>query len=99
MRLLRRDAFMTAVKTSELRNPDDPSGAGHLTWNRALLAERQVRPGSMVIIEVPRQRPPRVPRAENHEMIQTFPPNGPDQALGIRILPRALGSCEHLFDT
>ena len=53
----------------------------------------------MVVIEVPCQRLPQVPGAENHEMIQTFSPNGPDQAFRAGILPRALGSCEHLFDT
>ena len=53
----------------------------------------------MVIIEVPRQRLPQVPGAENHEMVQAFPPYGPDQAFRVRILPRASGSSEHFFDT
>ena len=53
----------------------------------------------MIVIEVPRQRIPQIPSAENHEMIQAFPANGTNQTLGIRILPGALRCREHFFDS
>ena len=39
-----------------------------------------------------------MPFAEHDHVIQTFPPNRPDEPLGERILPRALWRREHLFD-
>ena len=50
----------------------------------------------MIIIEVLRQGFPEVPGAQNDKMVQTLPANGTDEALSVRVLPRALRRGEHL---
>src|SRR5215470_18496403 len=50
----------------------------------------------MIIIEVLRQGFPEVPGAKNDKMVQTLPANGTDEALSVRVLPRALRCGEHL---
>ena len=53
----------------------------------------------MVRVETPRQSLPQAASAQNDEMVQAFPPNGADQAFGVRIPPRAVGCSNHFFDT
>src|SRR5215510_10662157 len=50
----------------------------------------------MIIIEALRQGFPEVPGAQNQIMVQTLPANGTDQALSVRVLPRALRRGQHL---
>ncbi len=54
----------------------------------AVFGERQVGPGSGVIVEVGRQDPSQVTRVQDNDMIEAFPPDRSDDALDIGVLPR-----------
>jgi hypothetical protein len=64
----------------------------------AIHGQRQMRAPPMVVAEVTGQKAPEVALAEDHHMIQAFPPDAPDHPLGIRILPGTPRAGEHLLD-
>ncbi len=54
---------------------------------RTVFGERQMGPGSMVVVDVGRQDPLQVMRVQDNNVIEAFPPDRPDDALDIGILP------------
>jgi len=91
------NTFIAMVKSAELGNCDYAPDALHLSWNRGLLVESQMRAGLMIIIEVPPQCAFEMLGVEDDEMVQTLAPNGADESLCVGILPRAVGRREDLF--
>jgi hypothetical protein len=77
-----------------LRDLHDLSGTRHRSGKRALLVQPQMGTGSVVVSEIRSERPLEMPGVENHEMVQAISPYRADQALDVRILPRALRRCE-----
>ena len=53
----------------------------------------------MIIAEIFAKDPTQVPLIENNDVIQAIPTYGPDNAFGIRILPRRARRSEDLLDT
>jgi hypothetical protein len=58
-----------------------------------------VRSRFVVIVNVSPENPAKMALAEDDEVVQAFPPNGPDDSLGIGILPGGLGCREDLTKT
>lgn len=85
------------VEPSEFRYGDYPANALWLSRNGAVLIERQMRSGIMIVIEVPPQRTFEVLSAEDDEVVQALPSNGADEALGVRVLPGTLRCRQNLF--
>jgi hypothetical protein len=61
-------------------------------------------PPLVIIGKVTRQEAPQMRFIEHDNMLQTFPPDAPDEALDIWVLPRTLGRnydlCDsHVLDT
>jgi hypothetical protein len=67
------------VKTSEFRDFDDRSMFHDLTLDRTFLFQRQMRTGSVVIVEVRGQRPLQMTSVQDNEVIQALPSHGFDQ--------------------
>lgn len=65
---------------------------------RRILTQGYMRPGTMVVGEVTFQNSAQLGFAENDHVIQTLAPDGADQSLDERILPRATRSSDHLLD-
>ena len=63
-----------------------------------VLAEREVGPGSVIVLEVLPQDAPQVLLSDNDDVVQAVPPNGPDHALAVRVLPRGPRGGEDLLD-
>ena len=70
-----------------------PAGFG------GVLVEREVGPGSVIVLEVVPKDTPQVLLAKNDDVVQAFPPKGPNHALAVRILPRGTRRGEDLFDS
>jgi hypothetical protein len=85
------------AKPAQIGNCDYATGALHLSWNRGLLSESQVRAGLMIIIEVPPQCAFEMLGGEDDEMVQALGPDGADESLCVGILPRALGRGDDLL--
>ena len=85
------------MKPSERGYSDYATDALHLSWDRGLLVESEMREGLMVIIEVPPQCAFEMLGVEDDEMVQALATNGADESLCVGILPRALGRREDLF--
>src|SRR6187401_150330 len=65
---------------------------------RRVLAEREVRSCSVIVLEVARQRPTERGFAEDNQMIETFPANGPDDAFDVGSLPGGPRRRKHFLD-
>ena len=68
------------------------------TWLGRVLVEREMRSGSVVVVQVASQDPPQVTLAENDDVIQAFPTDRADDPLDVRILPGRARRCENLLD-
>jgi hypothetical protein len=95
------DAFVAMVESANLRVFDDPAHRRRLdrSANWRVLAQRQVSPGSLIVLDVGFEDAPQTGFVQNDHMIQAFAPNGPDQALDVGILPGRLRSSEKFPDT
>jgi hypothetical protein len=58
------------------------------TRPRAVLVEREMRSGIMVILKIGRQYATQVTLVEDDNVIQAFTADRTDETLGVRILPR-----------
>ncbi len=78
------------MKAADLRESYNLARTRRTGWTRigAVFGERQVGPGSVVIVEVGRQDPPQVTRVHDDDMIKALPPDRSDDALDIGVLPR-----------
>ena len=76
---------------TELRRFDRPSIG-------SIFLEREVSAGPVIVHEVRRQDSSKVTLAENDDMVQALAPDGADESLHERILPRALWGGENFSD-
>jgi hypothetical protein len=112
MRLVRRqtelrqrrsggDALITVVQAANLGNGDDLARSRTLCraplW--AIFGEREVCPGSMVVVHIGRENAPQVSLVEDDCVIQTFPADRADDALDVRILPGGSRCGDDLLNT
>ena len=77
------------MQPADLRNGDHLSDLG---WHdrarvRTILVERNMRPGSMVVIDIRGQHAAQMALVDDHDVIQTFAANRTDDALYISVLP------------
>jgi hypothetical protein len=70
-----------------------PAGFG------GVLVEREVCPGSVIVLEVLAQDASQVLLAKNDDVVEAVPPNGTDHALAVRVLPRRPRGGEDLLDS
>ncbi len=68
------------------------------TWLGRVLVEREMRSGSVVVVQVASQDPPQVTLAENNDVVQAFPTDRADDPLHVRILPGRARRNENLLD-
>src|SRR6266403_561353 len=77
------------VQAANLGNGDDLASIRTLCraplW--AILGEREVCPGSMVVVHIGRENAPQVSLVEDDCVIQIFSADRADEALNVRILP------------
>ncbi len=88
------------MKSTDLREGND------LAWARrpirarlgTVFSERQVSPGSMVIVKVGRKDLPQVTFVQDDDVVQTLAPDRADYPFDVRILPRGSGSRHDFLD-
>ena len=85
-----REAFVTMVQTTDLWNGDHLPSVWRMnrTGIRAVLSQRQMRSGSVIVVLVRREDLKQMALGEDDQVVQTFPPNRPDGSLDVWILPR-----------
>src|SRR5262245_38475187 len=78
------------VQTPNLGEGHDFAGRGKLyaTGPRAVLAEREMRSGVVMVLKVARQHAAQMALVEDDDVIQTFPADRTDETLRIGVLPR-----------
>src|SRR6516162_6407059 len=78
------------MQAPNLGEGNDIAGRGRLnaTWPRAVLAEREMRSGVVIVSKIARQHAAQMALVEDDDVIQTFPADRTDQTLRIRVLPR-----------
>ena len=86
------------MQTAELRDGHDPPATWQLDFARsgAVATERQMRTHGVVVTEVSAKQASEMPLVEHNEMIEAFPADGADDALGEGILPGRVGRDEDL---
>ena len=65
---------------------------------RGVLAEREVGPRSVIVLEVVPQDAPQVLLSDHDDVVEAVPPKGPDHALAVWILPKGPRRGEDLLD-
>ena len=53
----------------------------------------------VVVTDVGAENPPQMAFTENNDVVQAFSPDGPDDPLDVRILPRRAWGSQHFIDT
>jgi hypothetical protein len=93
-------ALVAMMKPTDLRERDNPTLVGRLyeARFRAILFEREVGPGLMIILEVGQQEPPEVLFVQDDDVIEAFASNRADDPFGIGVLPRRARSAQNLDD-
>ena len=88
------------VQSTEVRERDDLAYLRRLdlTWFGTIILQRLMRSRSVVARKVLTKYSPKVGLIQNDDMIETVPPDGPDQAFTIRILPGRLWRRDHFLD-
>ena len=78
------------VGSGDSYHGDDSSGAAMLNRPRvgAMLGERKMRAGVLVVFDVRRHDAAQMTLVEDHEVIQTLAPYRSDHALDVSVLPR-----------
>ena len=64
-----------------------------------VLAEREVGPGSVIVLEIVPKDAPQVLLSKNDDVVQAVPPKGPDRTLAVRILPWGMPCGKDLLDS
>src|SRR5438876_11413991 len=77
------------MKSADLRDRNDAPVRWCLDGARmgAVVMERLMRAGGVVVREVTAQQTPEMPFVDHDDLIEAFPSNRPDDALGEGILP------------
>src|SRR5438094_507249 len=88
------------VQTANFREGNDIAGRGRLYWTRtrALLAERKMRSGVMMVLKIARQNAAQMALVEDDDVIQTFATDRTDKTLSVRVLPRRSRRSDDLRD-
>ncbi len=78
------------MQAADLRERDRSSNFGRLNWAwvRAILVERKMRAGALVVVDVRGQYAAQMALVEDHDMIQALEANRTDHALDVSVLPR-----------
>lgn len=78
------------MQTADLGDGDDPSDPARLdrAGVGAILAERKMRPHSMVVVGVRGEDAAQMAVVEDHDLIETLATNRTDHALDVSVLPR-----------
>ena len=84
-----RETLVTMMQTADPGQGNDLPGTGRLNRSsiRCVLAERQVGPRTVIIVEVRAKNAPQMPLIEDDHVVQAFPSNGADHTFNIRVLP------------
>jgi hypothetical protein len=77
------------MQTAHLRERDDLACRGWLyaARLRTILVEREMRPGLVVVLNIPRQDAAQVMLVKDNDVIQTFAADRADEAFELGILP------------
>ncbi len=78
------------VQTANFREGNDVAGRGKLyaTGPRAVLAQRKMRAGVVMVLKIARENAAQMALAEDDDVIQTFSADRTDETLSVRVLPR-----------
>jgi len=79
--------FVAVVQTADFRSHHDAAGQLDGAFRRRILAEREVRPRSLVVRHVGPQNPTKVALIEDDDVVQTLAADRADNALDVGILP------------
>jgi hypothetical protein len=91
---LRCNAFITVMKTAQLRDCDNPADTRDLPREGTLLVEPQMGSGPMVVTEIRSQGSLQMPRVQDDEMVQAVSSYRADQTFGVGVLPGTPGRGE-----
>jgi|SRR5271165_505799 len=84
------ETFVAMMQATDFWDSDDSSDAAML--NRAgvgaILVERKMRAGAVVVVDVRRQDATQMTLVEDHQVIETLAPHRTDHALDVSVLPR-----------
>jgi hypothetical protein len=85
----RGSTLITMMQPADLREGYNISCGGKLyaTRPRAVLVEREMRSGVMMILKTARQYAAQVTLVEDDNVIQTFAADRTDETLDVRVLP------------
>src|SRR3989442_8010214 len=88
------------MKSADVRDRDDSPARWrlHLAWMGAVAAEGLMRARGVVVGEVTAQQPSEMSFIEYDHVIEAFPSNRPDNALGEGVLPGGSWGDENLVD-
>ena len=75
------------MQTADLREGNNCGGKLHATRPWAVLVEREMRSGVMMILKIARQYAAQVTLVEDDNVIQAFTADRTDETLGVGILP------------
>ena len=80
------------MQSADYREGDDLASIDGLALAGfgGVLAEREVGPGSVIVLEVLPQDASQVLLPDHDDVVEAVPPNGTDHALAVGILPRGL---------
>jgi hypothetical protein len=81
--------LIAVMKAADLRNRNDATGCWRLNFSLigAIVAEGLMRARGIVVRDIPAQQASEVPFVDHEDVIEAFPTNRPDDALGEGILP------------
>jgi hypothetical protein len=84
------ETFVPMMQTTDLWDGENSSDAVVLNRPRvrAILVERKMRAGALVIVDVRRHDAAQMTLVEDHEVIQTLAPYRTDHSLDVGVLPR-----------
>jgi hypothetical protein len=82
--------LVAMMQTPNLGEGNDFAAGGKLyaTRPRAVLAEREMRSGVLMVLKIARQHAAQMALVEDDDVIQTFPADRTDETLRIGVLPR-----------
>src|SRR3984893_4833090 len=86
------------MKPAENRPRQNHASSLHCTWNRRILAQRQVRAQCVAIVQVGQKNVTKVLLPEHDNMVSALPSNRSDQPFRIGILPCRSRSCRSISD-
>ena len=97
---LRRPADVAMMQATDFGNRDDRAQLGRFDWPAVggILVEREVSARAMVVREVRNQDASQMPLAKDDDVIEAVAPDGADEPLRERILPRRLRRRENFAD-